>query len=207
MSQDSPPKPHHHGDLRIALIQAGIALLREGGKDSLTLRRCAARAGVSHAAPAHHFDGISGLRGAIAEEGFRLFRISMLNASGAGDQSDLDHLKAICSGYLNFAIDNPALFDLIFSSSPMADLELNLDQGTAISYNVLRNACAPFVQTGQDPMVIETQVWSLIHGYTHLYMASRFGPVDPSRQARGPFEQVMSLLDGLATSAQPRLDL
>jgi len=50
-------------------------------------------------------------------------------------------------------------------------------------------------------MVVETQVWSLIHGYTHLYMASRFGPVDPTQQARGPFDAVMALLDSLDGTA------
>ncbi|WIY25545.1 TetR/AcrR family transcriptional regulator [Parasedimentitalea psychrophila] len=193
-------KPHHHGDLRSALIQAGIALLSEGGKDALTLRKCAARAGVSHAAPAHHFDGLDGLRGAIAQEGFRLFRLSMLAACDDNSPSGLDHLKGICSGYLNFAIKNPALFELIFSSAPMAGLDRDLKQGTAFAYEVLRDACAPFVLPGQDPQVVETQVWSLIHGYTHLYMASRFGPVDPLQQARGPFDAVMALLDKLVVT-------
>jgi AcrR family transcriptional regulator len=197
MTHDPNQKPHHHGDLRSALIQAGISLLSEGGKEQLTLRKCAARAGVSHAAPAHHFDGLSGLRGAIAQEGFRLFRLSMLAACDDTNPSDLDRLKGICSGYLNFAIQNPALFELIFSSAPLVNLETDLKQGTAYSYGVLRDACAPFVPLGQDPMVIETQVWSLIHGYTHLYMASRFGPVDPTQQARGPFDAVMALLDSL----------
>jgi len=198
MTKIHAPKPHHHGDLRSALIEAGISLLSEGGKEALTLRRCAARAGVSHAAPAHHFDGISGLRGAIAQEGFRLFRLSMLMACETGDQSDLDRLKGICSGYLNFAIDNPALFDLIFSSAPMAKLKTAPKLSPPFAYEVLRDACAPFVPSGQDPMVIETQVWSLIHGYSHLYMAGRFGPVDRSHQARGPFDLVMTLLDRLA---------
>ena len=71
-------RPHHHGDLRRALIDAGLALLTEGGTSALTLRGCAARAGVSHAAPAHHFDGLDGLRVAIAEEGFDRFRRRML---------------------------------------------------------------------------------------------------------------------------------
>ena len=201
MTTDPIQKPHHHGDLRAALVQAGIELLGEGGKEKLTLRKCAARAGVSHAAPAHHFDGLGGLRAAIAQEGFRLFRLSMLAACDDDNPSDLDRLKGICSGYLNFAIQNPALFDLIFSSAPMAGLESDLKQGTAFSYEVLRNACAPFVPRGQDPMVIETQVWSLIHGYTHLYMASRFGPVDLTQQARGPFDAVMALLDSLDATA------
>jgi AcrR family transcriptional regulator len=201
MSNDPIQKPHHHGDLRSALIQAGIALLSEGGKQQLTLRKCAARAGVSHAAPAHHFDGLGGLRAAIAQEGFRLFRLSMLAACDDDNPNDLDRLKGICSGYLNFAIQNPALFDLIFSSAPLVNLETDLKQGTAYSYGVLRDACAPFVPLGQDPMVIETQVWSLIHGYTHLYMASRFGPIDPTQQSRGPFDAVMALLDSLDATA------
>ncbi|OUS38487.1 TetR family transcriptional regulator [Rhodobacterales bacterium 56_14_T64] len=195
MTKEPNHKPHHHGDLRTALIQAGISLLSEGGKESLTLRKCAARAGVSHAAPAHHFDGLAGLRAAIAKEGFRLFRLSMLAACDDNNPSDLDRLKGICSGYLNFAIENPALFDLIFSAAPMAGFEADLEQGTTFAYKVLRDACAPVVPEGQDPMVVETQVWSLIHGYTNLYMAGRFGPVDPTQQARGPFDAVMALLD------------
>jgi AcrR family transcriptional regulator len=63
-------KPHHHGNLREALINAGLLLLKEDGLDGLTLRRAAARAGVSHAAPAHHFSGKQGLVAAIAARGF-----------------------------------------------------------------------------------------------------------------------------------------
>lgn len=195
-------KPHHHGDLRSALIQAGIALLTEGGKNSLTLRKCAARAGVSHAAPAHHFDGLGGLRAAIAQEGFRLFRLSMLAARDNDNPSDMDRLKGICSGYLNFAIANPALFELIFSSAPMSTFEDGLQNRTNYAYEVLRDACAPFVPSHTDPIIIETQVWSLIHGYTHLYMAGRFGPIDPSQQSRGPLDAVMALLDSLGAATK-----
>ncbi len=66
MTLNPPEKPHHHGNLREALIVAGIEILKEGGLPALTLRACAARAGVSHAAPAHHFDGLPGLVTAIA---------------------------------------------------------------------------------------------------------------------------------------------
>lgn len=195
MTDRNLKKPHHHGNLRDALIQAGIALLTEGGKESLTLRRCAARAGVSHAAPAHHFDGVTGLRAAIAKEGFRRFRTSMLEAREAGVQTAKGRVKSICSGYLNFAIANPALFDLIFSFDAIVMLEQDLEQGSAHAYEVLREACAPFVPKGEYPVVIETQVWSLIHGYSQLYLSGRFGPVNPALDTRGPFEQVMALLD------------
>ena len=65
MRRPAPAKKHHHGNLRPALIKAGIALLEEGGIDALSLRKCAARAGVTHAAPAHHFDGLAGLKALV----------------------------------------------------------------------------------------------------------------------------------------------
>ena len=66
MRNQPQKKQHHHGNLREALITAGVGLLNEGGLSALTLRKCAARAGVSHAAPAYHFKGLNGLLTAIA---------------------------------------------------------------------------------------------------------------------------------------------
>jgi AcrR family transcriptional regulator len=66
------PKSYHHGDLRNALIQAGLELLAEGGVQELDLRKVARRAGVSHAAPYRHFADKQALIAAITEEGFRL---------------------------------------------------------------------------------------------------------------------------------------
>lgn len=193
MKEQSPPKPHHHGDLRNALVQAGVSLLAEGGTDALTLRKCAARAGVSHAAPAHHFDGLTGLKAAIAHEGLTRFRIHMLRAADAADQSPRARLKGICCGYLNFAVENPALFDLIFGFDARAIAERGLKEDNTLAYHVLRDACAPFVPAGADPTIVESQVWSLIHGYTTLYLSGRFqgGGTDTD----GSFDLVMTLLD------------
>ncbi|HWZ19753.1 MAG TPA: helix-turn-helix domain-containing protein, partial [Ktedonobacteraceae bacterium] len=63
------PKPYHHGDLRNALIQAGLEILAEGGAQELDLRKVARRAGVSHAAPYRHFADKQALVAAINEEG------------------------------------------------------------------------------------------------------------------------------------------
>src|ERR1051326_7507290 len=64
------PKPYHHGDLRHALIQAGLELLSEGGAATLDLRKVARKAGVSHAAPYRHFADKQALIAAINEEGY-----------------------------------------------------------------------------------------------------------------------------------------
>ncbi len=197
MTGKQQKKPHHHGDLRNALIRAGIGILEECGLDALTLRQCAARAGVSHAAPAHHFDGLTGPKAAIAEEGYRVFRNYMLDARMLGGTTPHARLQSICRGYVNFAIDNPALFELIFRFDAPTSQQHGLDRDGSASYQVLRETCAPFVAAGQDPVALETQVWSLIHGYTVLYMSGRFGEVDREDRHHGLFAQVTALLDAL----------
>jgi AcrR family transcriptional regulator len=203
MTDQTVKKSHHHGDLRAALIQSGIEILTETGLDSLTLRRCAARAGVSHAAPAHHFDGASGLRGAIAKEGFDRFRHHMLQARAAGSQTPEGRILSLCRGYLDFAVANPALFALIFSCGPMSQFEDDMNAGDASAYGVLRQTCAPFVPPGANPLVIETQVWSLIHGFAHLLLAGTFGPCDDSPDHHALFAPVMALLAGIGTAPRP----
>ncbi len=180
---------HHHGNLRAALIEAGVALLKEGGLPALTLRKCAARAGVSHAAPAHHFDGVDGLRAAIAQEGFRRFETSMRRHADAGDQGPRARLHGICRGYLAFARKEPALYDLIFSFRPDNPQAKQAGAASGPAYQVLRDTCAPFVPPGTDPVVIETQVWALVHGLAMLTLAGRFGPEGP------PEDQILTLID------------
>ena len=200
MSQAKTRQSHHHGNLRAALIEAGIELLSEGGRDALTLRGCAARAGVSHAAPAHHFDGLSGLKAAIAAEGFRRFRASMLRAADAAEPTPRGRLQGICRGYLEFAREQPALFDLIFGfDATNSSKGPPLEEG-ASAYALLRDACAPFVADGQDPAVIEAQVWSLIHRYTTLHHSNRLWPDRPSAAAPDRFEEVMALLDRIGAA-------
>lgn len=109
-------KPYHHGDLRAALLAAGEAELSEKGVEGFSLRSVAKRAGVSHAAPAHHFGDAQGLLTALAAEGFRRFQATLdQREEGASDAGD----RAIRAGlgYLDFALARPALFRLIFSSA------------------------------------------------------------------------------------------
>ena len=194
MTDQTTKKPHHHGDLRAALIKAGIEILTESGLDKLTLRSCAARAGVSHAAPAHHFDGVAGLRQAIASEGFARFRQHMLRQRAAGPQTPEGRVLSLCRGYLDFAVENPALFALIFTCGPMDALEDNINTGGDTAYGLLRETCAPFVPAGTNPLVIETQVWSLIHGFSHLFLTGTFGPGNHEGDHHPLFAPVMSLL-------------
>ncbi|MFT6458297.1 TetR/AcrR family transcriptional regulator [Pseudophaeobacter arcticus] len=200
MTQENVKTRHHHGDLKAALVTAGIQLLEDGGLAALTLRKCAARAGVSHAAPAHHFDGLSGLKTAIAEEGFRLFSSYLQKACDSGAQNPRARLKSLCRGYLQFGLDHGGILAVIFGDQGLASLTANGDKEQADAYLLLREVCAPFVPPGDDPVILETQVWSLIHGFTLLYLAGECGSPPPALE-EGPFDQVMQLLDRVGSQA------
>lgn len=109
-------KPYHHGDLRAALVAAGEAELTEKGVEGFSLRSVAKRAGVSHAAPSHHFGDTNGLLTALAAEGFRQFQ-DTLDAREIGATDNRDRAVRAGLGYLEFALARPALFRLIFSSA------------------------------------------------------------------------------------------
>jgi len=189
------PRANAQGDLRESLINAGLTLLARDGTSGLTLRKCAALAGVSHAAPAHHFDGLPGLLDAIAARGFEMFADVMEAKAAAAPQEPRARLEAICLGYFDFARDNPALYDLMFRQIwSLAGASEELGRSGARAYTVLADTCAPFVLRGQEPGVVETQVWSLIHGYATLVLVGKLG----RNRAIASVTDVLGLLGGLA---------
>ncbi|MBL1436499.1 MAG: TetR/AcrR family transcriptional regulator [Rhodobacteraceae bacterium] len=169
------PEKHHHGNLREALITAGIELLETGGLEALTLRKCAAKAGVSHAAPAHHFNGLISLKAAIIARCYRMFSASMDAKSRQAEASPRAQLLAICEGYLAFSRDHGALFQIMFQPKPKALANVNpqildeLNAESSKSYMILRTACAPFAPVGGHDQGTEVMVWALVHGYAVLF--------------------------------------
>lgn len=168
---------HHHGNLREALIVAGMDLLTEGGIAGLTLRRAAARAGVSHAAPAHHFGGLPGLLTAIATRAFQQFCFAMLAASATTDP--LAHLQGICQGYLGFAARHAGLFHLMFVSAEVDRSDPDLRAASARAYQILHDACQPFAPASAAAGTLEVAVWSLVHGYALLGFNQPIAPSGP----------------------------
>ena len=106
----APTPAYHHGHLRTALLEVAEALLEESGVESFTLRGAARRAGVS-LRPAHHFGDARGLLTELAAIGFARLSRAMLEALPAYPD---DRLLAIGMGYVRFAIDNPAVFSLMW---------------------------------------------------------------------------------------------
>src|SRR3989344_7034622 len=112
---------YHHGDLKRALMVAASELLEEVGYEGFTLRKCAARAGVSPSAPAHHFKDANGLLNSLAVEGFQSLssklRVTFLNSP----KDTANPCSAVAVEYLRFAKNNPALYKVMFGSRLNAD--------------------------------------------------------------------------------------
>lgn len=166
MTQTPPP-------LRDVLIEAGIALLDQGGMAALTLRRTAARAGVSHAAPAHHFDGLPGLFTAIAARAFAIFSNTMEARCNAASHDPLSRLVGLCQGYLDFARAHQGLFQVMFVAPSVDRDHPDLIAHSQRAYLLLRAACLPFAPPGAtEDTRLETAVWSMVHGYATLEFAA-----------------------------------
>jgi len=177
MTRPINPNPARRpGDLRAALVEAGLALLAIDGLSGLTLRACAARAGVSHAAPAHHFAGLPGLLTAIAARGFAIFAETMIQDRDMAPQNPRACLIGICQGYLRFARDHPDLFTLMFNHPFQHTDDADFLSHSATSFAVLAQACAPFKPVSDAPGSTEMMVWSQVHGLACLRQSGRMGP-------------------------------
>ncbi len=186
------------GALAGTLVEAGLALLQEEGLQGVTLRRIAARAGVSHAAPAHHFDGLPGLLTAMAIRAHLLFTAHIDRAGGTSDP--FEGLAAVCSGYLEFAGQHAGLFQLMFVEPAVRRDDPAFMEASGGSYAVLRAACLPFAASGEPDPEIELTVWSLVHGYAVLELEGRCFPGEV-RPGSGFFRRILAQALGLSARA------
>ena len=108
-------KTYHHGDLKNALIRAGVEILAEQGVGGLSLRQVALRAGVSHAAPYAHFADKQSLIAAISTDGFQRLYEKLADAANANRADPRQQLLETANAYLEFAADDPARFKVMFS--------------------------------------------------------------------------------------------
>jgi AcrR family transcriptional regulator len=169
---DAPaPKPYHHGDLRAALLQAAEAELAERGVEAFSLRAVAKRAGVSHAAPAHHFRDVNGLLTALAAEGFRQFRAMQAVREAEADKTPRAQMIAAGLGYVDFALARTALFRLMHASDRTDYATPDLGTVAKAAYDHLCNGVAAI---HPQPSVADVAaVWASAHGLADLMSSGR----------------------------------
>lgn len=195
------PDSYHHGNLRRALLDAAMELVAERGVDGFTLREVSRRAGVSHAAPYHHFEDKASLVSTLAVESLEMLRDSQVSTASGAPGTALDRVRALGFDYLRFALDNPERFKLMFRPELRG-----AGEGTAVdaagleSYAPLVEAIAEAQETGEarggDTGLVALAAWSSVHGLASIIVD---GPMqheirtaaDAEPIARGVLEAVV----------------
>lgn len=142
-------RPFHHGNLRAALLDEAVLVLRESGVDGLSLRDLARRTGVSHGAPRSHFVDRQALLDALATSGFDRLTAAVRRAL-AGSGSDLaERFHAVAHAYVEFAIDDAALMELMFQAKGSGGVGA-AGESAATLFAVLDGAMGPRPTDGGD---------------------------------------------------------
>ncbi|WP_162299265.1 TetR/AcrR family transcriptional regulator [Microvirga ossetica] len=177
ISAGSKPSAYHHGDLRRALLASAEMVLAERGVEGFTLRECARRAGVSHAAPAHHFGDVTGLLTALAALGFETLTAAMREAR-VGIENPTERLRAIGRGYVAFARDYPERFRLTFDWHRLNHEDPVLRAAGEAAFGELETAIRLVAGAADEPLEGDlladlVHTWSLVHGFSHLLLAGQ----------------------------------
>jgi AcrR family transcriptional regulator len=155
---------YHHGNLRQALLDAAVLEIAEVGPSAMSVRKVAARVGVTHPAASHHFGDKTGLLTALATEGYRGLAAALRDARAAG--GDLLELGA---AYVRFAHDHRPLFEVMFRPELLHPDDPELLAAQAASGGELRGASGP--RSGVRQQRVAHGAWSFVHGFTTLWLA------------------------------------
>lgn len=171
---------YHHGALREALVAAGAEVLADRGIEGFSLREAARRAGVSAAAPSHHFGDARGLLTAIATAAFLDLGAALDTADHDAAAAGGDRGRALLRAYLDFAMGNPDRFDLIWrrrllDTNDPAFVAASTDT-VAKLHRIVRETAGPEADPGAA-----TVVWAAVHGLARLVLD---GALRPSAAAR-----------------------
>lgn len=168
----NPTRSYHHGNLRAALIEAGLAALEKGDEAGFSLRAVAREVGVSANAAYRHFASKDDLLGALAAEGFRRFAAQQAAAAQTAP-SIREMQSATAKAYVAFAQAHPALFRLMFSRFLYASSSEDLKAAAASAFQLLLQASAQQAGVAPDSeqaMMTAVANWSMVHGLSHLLL-------------------------------------
>jgi AcrR family transcriptional regulator len=155
---------YHHGDLKAVILGEAARMVAERGADGISLRELARGAGVSHAAPAHHFTDRRGLFTALAAEGFRLLTEALIGVRG-------DFADAAVA-YVRFALEHPGHYLVMFDKSLLDTTDADLADAEAASAAELARGVATLRDPNAraDPAGAQLAAWALVHGFSTLWL-------------------------------------
>jgi AcrR family transcriptional regulator len=227
---DGAPRPYHHGDLRRALVDASLTILRTQGPEALTLRAAARAAGVSQTAPYRHFADRAALVAGVAEDGFRRLHarlVAVATAPPAPGSTERAGLQRLAVEYLRFALEHPAEYRIMFGGelaawrgagaasggAPEASPNASADsfaEARGRVFALLRGGIARLqavgLVRGGDPATMALSAWALVHGVAMLALdgqVARAGAASPEELALAATELMMFGMAPGARAAVP----
>jgi AcrR family transcriptional regulator len=183
---------YHHGDLRAALVRAAMELLEEGGEAALSLRAVARRAGVSPAAPYRHYADREALVSAVAAVGYR--ELAERLAAAHPSPSTPEQLAAVAIAYVQFALERPALFRIMFGEPCDRDNDERVAATAAVSLYVREIVRRTFPHPDADADALATAMWALAHGLAFLHLDGNLDARSPSVVAGRVSAAIQALL-------------
>jgi AcrR family transcriptional regulator len=197
------PKPYHHGDLRRALLNSADAILEREGPSALSLRAVAREAGVSPAAPYHHFKDKDELMTAIAREGFVRLKTALDSArAGAGDPRA--KMSDLGMAYLKFAQNHPALYRVMYDCARNGDALTGEGGQERDAFQIVQDALA---EAGgnhvseSDILLAAIAAWCAVHGLAEMSGFAQFRPLKASLGGEDAF--LRGVLDHMGMFRQP----
>ncbi len=177
---------YHHGNLRRSLLDKSLELLESRENAEISLRELAREVGVSTNAAYRHFENKDALMVALAIEGCQILMREQMIAVEQ-DQNPERQFRNTGRAYVNFAIKNPALFQLMFGRFTAGNHSHELNEAAdQIFKNLIKIVSSAIKRDPDDPRVIvfASQAWSLVHGLSILIL-------------NGQFKRLTSDIDGL----------
>jgi len=174
-----PAKKYHHGDLKNALIRAGVEILSREGVHGLSLRKVAQKAGVSHTAPYSHFADKQALIAAISTEGFRIIYEKLSDAISHYQGKPLRQLVEGAWAYIQFALSDPAHFKVTLSSVLEREKDYSgfvemSQKSYGLVVQMVENCQAAGILRPGPVDVEAVSVWSIVHGFVSLLLEGQF---------------------------------
>tara|TARA_R110001599_G_scaffold175961_1_gene368032 strand:+ start:1844 stop:2482 length:639 start_codon:yes stop_codon:yes gene_type:complete len=190
-------KSYHHADLASELLGAAELELSENGMEAFSLRAVAKRAGVSHGAPAHHFGDVRGLLTALAAIGYQRLVKAQDNRQRLAKADPRSQIVATGLGYIDFAVQNPALFRLMVSSEKPDRTDDRFGTASLLAFDKLvadvRNLGGSDPYT--DPAAMKNVVasWAMVHGLADLMISGRMErPLGVNQMAPAELDEVLA---------------
>ncbi len=175
-------KSYHHGNLKEALVIAGMEILSERGIEGLSLRTVAKRVGVSHTAPYNHFSDKQALLAAISTAGHVQLYQALSDTFEKFKLSSSEILVEIAWAYMQFALDDPGRFKLMFSGALEEEREhpdyLAITQKNISLFEEIIQYCQMKGQISEGNVeIVAIKLWSSVHGFVNLVIEDQF-PAD-----------------------------